>query len=104
MRGQKWRYAERKTKLGRYAVRKGGGGVTLNKAFYNYKIYTSVLGVLFRFETSDVLFFIYTCCYNKLKGSTIEKVLHSLKGCVPRPSESGHGVLTTKMSEQTYSR
>jgi len=26
---EKWRYTERKAKIGRYAVRKGGGGVTL---------------------------------------------------------------------------
>jgi len=32
-RPKKWRYAVRKAKIGRYAVRKGGGGVTLNYVF-----------------------------------------------------------------------
>jgi len=38
MRGQKWRYAVRNTKIERYAVRKGGGGVTLIKLFQSLMV------------------------------------------------------------------
>ena len=37
-RPKKWRYAVRKANNGRYAVRNGGGGVTLNNVIVNTKV------------------------------------------------------------------